>query len=93
MQEQNAEGYTEKKRKIAVALSVAGTMLFLFLFIILVIQFVKIGVSNAKKKELDERITQYEEIIAKGEKDLEYYNSERGKYDIALEQGWKASHD
>lgn len=89
MQEQNAEKLQEKRKRLVVALSVAGTMVFLFLFILLVISCVNLGVANARNRELDRQIEEYERILAENKQDLEYYSSELGKYHLALEQGWK----
>ncbi|MCI8500183.1 MAG: hypothetical protein HFE28_06185 [Clostridia bacterium] len=47
------------------------------------------GIGNATKKRLDKEIEDYNEIIAEGKNDLDYYSSEMGKYHLAIEQGWK----
>ena len=88
MQEQ-FEQADEKKKRLAVALTVAGTLLFLFLLIILIVQFVKIGVGNAQKARYDEQIKEYERAISENEKDLHYYQTQEGLFHLALENGWR----
>lgn len=78
----------EKMRKIAAGATVAGVLLVLFLIVILIVQFVQINVRNAQKRELDEAIARYEELIADGNSLLDIYQSERGLYELALKYGW-----
>ncbi len=83
------EGLTdEKMKKIAAGATVAGVLLVLFLIIILIIQFVQIGVANSQRKQLDDAIARYEEMIKDGESDLNFYLQENGLYYLALKQGW-----
>ena len=83
------EGLTdEKMRKIAAGATVAGVLLVLFLAIILIIQFVQIGVSNSRSKQLDEAIARYEQMIAEGKEDIDFYENGLGLYYLALKQGW-----
>ena len=83
------EGLTdEKMRKIAAGATVAGVLLVLFLVIILIIQFVQIGVSNSQSKQLDEAIARYEQMIAEGKEDIDFYENGLGLYSLALKQGW-----
>lgn len=70
----------EKIRKIAVGTTIGGVLLIVFLVIILIIQFVQIGVGNSKKKQLDEQISQYEQAIEQGQKDVEFYETGNGLY-------------
>lgn len=90
MQEQyeKEQEIDEKKKRMAVALTVAGTLLFLFLLAVLIVQFVKIGVGNARLKELNEKQESLEQMNSEMEKDLEYYLTEQGLYLLAREQGW-----
>ncbi len=89
MQEQNEEKLQERRKRLTVAFVAAGTMLLFVLVIFLCIQFAMMGIGNATKKRLDKEIEDYNEIIAEGKNDLDYYSSEMGKYHLAIEQGWK----
>ena len=86
--EQRTEQNEERTQKLAVALTVAGTFLVLFLVIILIIQFVQIGVKNARIKNYNEQIEKYKQIISDDEKNLEYYETEEGLYYLAIINGW-----
>lgn len=79
----------EKAKRIAVGATVAGVLLVLFLVVVLIIQFVQIGVRNAEKKRLEAEIARYEEMIEKGEKNLEYYSSSTYLDLKAREWGWR----
>ncbi len=79
----------EKAKRIAVGATVAGVLLIIFLVIILIVQFVQIGVANAKKDRLDDLIQQYEQSIAQGQNDLDYYKSGEGLYYYARQYGFK----
>lgn len=78
----------EKAARIAVGASIGGVLLVLFLLIVLIIQFVQIGVNRAEKARLEEQIAQYEQMIENDSKSLEYYETERGLYFLARQQGW-----
>lgn len=78
----------EKAKRIAVAATVAGVMLIVFLVIILTIQFVQIGVRNRRLRELDRQKALYEQMIDENGADLEFYQTERGLYYLALQQRW-----
>lgn len=86
--EQNNGKAEERNKRLAVALTVAGTLLVLFLVIILIIQFVQIGVRNARIERYNEQIKEYNRIISEDQKDLEYYMTEEGLYYLALENGY-----
>ena len=84
------EGLTDEKvRKVAVGATVAGVLLVLFLVVILIVQFVQIGVANAQSRRLDEEIARYEEMIEKGQSDLEVYQSEQTLLWLAIQRGWE----
>ena len=88
------EGLTdEKMKKIAVGATVAGVLLVIFLAVILIIQFVQIGVANAQSRRLDEEIAKYEDMIEKGQSDLEVYQSEQTLLWLALQRGWERPSD
>ena len=78
----------EKATRIAVGATVGGVLLVLFLVVVLIIQFVQIGVQNRMEDELNEQISQLEQMIADGEKDLNYYEEENGLYYLARKHGW-----
>lgn len=79
----------EKKRRIAVGATVGGVLLIVFLLTILIIQFVQIGVGNARKNRLDREIQEYERLIQEGEENLEWYKSGNGLYLTARKYGWR----
>ena len=84
------EGISEEKmRKIAVGATVGGVLLIVFLVVILVVQFVRLGVANAKSRELDAQIEEYERLLEKEERDLAFYESETGLQYLAQMNGWK----
>lgn len=91
MQEQNAENLPEKRKRLVVALTIAGTMLLLFLVILLGVQFGMYAAARAEEKRLDQEIEKYNKILEEDNKDLEYYSSKFYKYERALEMGWKPS--
>ena len=78
----------EKATRIAVGATVGGVLLVLFLVVVLIIQFVQIGVKNRMEDELNEQISQLEQMISDGEKDLNYYEEENGLYYLARKHGW-----
>ena len=78
----------EKATRIAVGATVGGVLLVLFLVVELIIQFVQIGVQNRMEDELNEQISQLEQMISDGEKDLNYYEEENGLYYLARKHGW-----
>ena len=78
----------EKARRIAVGATVAGVLRILFLVIIIIVQFVQIGVKNRRSRDLDRSIQEYEQLVEQGERDLNFYESELGRYHLALEQGY-----
>ena len=78
----------EKATRIAVGATVGGVLLVLFLVVVLIIQFVQIGVQNRMEDELNEQISQLEQMISDGEKDLNYYEEENGLYYLARKHGW-----
>lgn len=78
----------EKAKRIAVGATVGGVLLLVFLLVVLIVQFVQIGVNNAEKARLDKQIAEYEALIESGNESLEYYQTERGLYYLARQQGW-----
>lgn len=88
MEKQREPMSEEKARRIVVGATVGGVLLFVFLLLVLVVQFVQIGVRNAEKTRLDEKIAEYEQMIDSGNDSLEYYQTERGLYFLARQHGW-----
>ena len=84
-QEREGGAPTEKKRKIAIATTVACVLLLVFLLIVLIIQFVQIGVRNDRKRDLDRRIEAQQETLADARTELEYLEDENGLFWTWLE--------
>ena len=78
----------EKLRRIVVAIAVAGTTLFVILFSVLIYQFVTWGVYNKRIEKLEQQNAALEQENNEMEGDLKEYNSELGKFFLALEQGF-----
>ncbi len=79
----------ERAKRIAVASTAAGVLLIIFLIVVLIVQFVQIGVRNSERAKLNETIARYEQMNENSERNLEYYQSEFGAYQLALEAGYK----
>ena len=78
----------EKMRKVITACVCAATVLLVFLLGFLVYQLVTINVLNNRIEATKNDIAYYEEKIAEGKDDLEYYQSDLGKYIEALKLGF-----
>ena len=79
----------EKNKRVAVGATAAGVLLLVFLVIVLVILFVQIGVKKAEIRRLEAKQAEFAKLVEDGEKDLEYFETENGLYDLALQKGWK----
>ena len=66
----------EKMRKVITACVSAATVLLMLLFGYLIYQWRTMWVSDKRIESLEMEIAQLEEILARGEDDLEYYQSE-----------------
>ena len=66
----------EKMRKVITACVSAATVLLMLLFGYLIYQWRTMWVSDKRIESLEMEIAQLEEILARGEYDLEYYQSE-----------------
>ena len=66
----------EKMRKVITACVSAATVLLMLLFGYLIYQWRTMWVSDRRIESLEMEIAQLEEILARGEDDLEYYQSE-----------------
>lgn len=78
----------DKMRRIITACVCAATVLLVFLLGFLVYQLITINVLNNRIEKTKGEIAYYEEKIAEGEDDLEYYQSDLGKYIEALKLGF-----
>ncbi len=78
----------EKMRRIITACVCAATVLLVFLLGFLVYQLVTINVLNNRIESTKTEIAYYEEKLAEGKDDLEYYQSDLGKYIEALKLGF-----
>lgn len=78
----------EKMRKVITACVSAATVLLVLLLAFLVYQWIMIGTLNKRIAEAENTIAQYEEKIEAAEGDLEYYQSDLGKYLEALKLGF-----
>ena len=90
MSEEKKHISQEKARRIALGGTVAGVLLLIFLAVVLVIQFVQIGV----RKHRDRQLAEMERILAKQNEDdmlqLEFFETESGKYYLALQAGYRS---
>ena len=66
----------EKMRKVITACVSAATVLLMLLFGYLIYQWRTMWVSDKRIESLEMEIAQLEQILARGEDDLEYYQSE-----------------
>ena len=66
----------DKMRKVITACVSAATVLLMLLFGYLIYQWRTMWVSDKRIESLEMEIAQLEQILAKGEEDLEYYQSE-----------------
>ena len=75
----------EKMRKVIAACVSAATVLLVTLLSYLIYQWVTMAVLDKRIEKLETEIKQLEEVVAKGEMDLEYYASELYLKEKALE--------
>ena len=75
----------EKMRKVIAACVSAATVLLVLLLSYLIYQWVTMAVLDKRIEKLETEIKQLEEVVAKGEMDLEYYASELYLKEKALE--------
>lgn len=66
----------DKMRRVITACVAAATVLLTCLSAFIAYQWITIAVLNNREKALKADIQKYEQSIAKGEEDLEYYESE-----------------
>ena len=78
----------EKMKRIITACVSAGTVLLVLLLSFLIYQWITIAVLDKRIEEAEKENAKYEQIIQKGNKDLEFYQAELGKDWLAHLQGW-----
>lgn len=78
----------EKLLRVVTASAVAGTVLFVTLLSVLIYQFVKIDVYNKRIDKVNQEISSLTEENETLGEDLQFYNSEFGKFFLALEKGF-----
>ena len=78
----------EKLRRIVTAAVVAGTALFVILLSVLIYQWITIAVYNKRIEKVNGEIQELEESIAADEESLEYFDSDLGKFWLAMEKGF-----
>ena len=83
------EAAMDRLRRRITAVVVAATLLIVTLLGVIVYQIVTITVKNNRIKKLEADIARYEKIIADGELDLEYYESQEGLENAARKYGAK----
>ena len=79
----------ENLRKMITGASVAGTLLIVCLLAVLVFQWITIGVQNARAKKAQAEYEASLEIADELGGYLGYIQSELGKTDLAMQDGWK----
>ncbi len=78
----------EKLRRMVTALTVAGTLLIVTLLGVLIFQWVKIGVQENRKAELNAKLQAQEAINQELGEEFDFVTDELGKMNEAMLQGW-----
>lgn len=78
----------EKMRKTITACVCAATVLFVFLLCYLIYQWVSIANQNKRIDKIQAEIEYYESLNENAEKELDYYLSDFGKFEGALQLGF-----
>lgn len=79
----------EKLRKMITGATVAGTLLIVCLLAVLVFQWVTMGVQSRREREAQAKYKANLEIAEELGGYLGYIQSELGKTDLAMQDGWK----
>ena len=79
----------EKLRKMITGATVAATLLVVCLLGVLVFQWITMGVQSRREKEAQARYEANLEIADELGGYLGYIQSELGKTDLAMQDGWK----
>lgn len=83
------EAAIDRMRRRVTAAVVAATVLVVTLLAVIVYQIITITVKNNRIKKLEADILRYEQIIAGGKLDLDYYESQEGLENAARKYGAK----
>ena len=78
----------EKMRKLITAFTTAGTALLVFLLGVLVYQWITIGVKADRLHKLEQELATNQQILEDKSAELGYFQSELGKIDEAMQDGW-----
>ncbi len=78
----------DKLRRIITACVVGATTLLVFLLGVLIYQWITLGVLNNRIAAIEEETKQLEEVIARGEEDAAWYESDIYKDWAAFEEGF-----
>ena len=78
----------DKLRRMVTALTVAGTLLIVTLLGVLIFQWVKIGVQENRKAELQAKYQAQQEINRELGEEFDFVTDELGKMNEAMLQGW-----
>lgn len=78
----------DKLRRMVTALTVAGTLLIVTLLGVLIFQWVKIGVQEHRKAELQAKYQAQQEINRELGEEFEFVTDDIGKMNEAMLQGW-----
>ena len=80
---------TENKlRKMITGVAVAATLLFVCFFAYMSFQFVRIGVLNNRLQKVEQELATNQQILEEKSSELGYFQSELGKIDEAMQDGW-----
>ncbi len=77
-----------KLKKLVTAVVVAGTILIVFLLGVVLYQFISMGVKQSKIDSMNAQISEYEQLIAKLDEDLDAYSREQILEQLAREYGY-----
>ncbi len=77
-----------KLKKLVTAVVVAGTILIVFLLGVVLYQFISMGVKQSKIDSTNAQISEYEQLIAKLDEDLDAYSREQILEQLAREYGY-----
>ena len=80
----------EKARRIAIGATVGGVLLLIFLTVVLIIQFAQIGIRRKRERQLAEMQQRLEQQNADDLLQLEFFETESGKYYLALQMGYSS---
>lgn len=77
-----------KLKKLVTAVVIAGTILVVFLLGVILYQFVSMGVKQGKIDSMNAQISEYEQLIAQLDEDLDAYTREEILEKLAREYGY-----